>query len=312
MTDKHTTDRLDQWRPESAGLSMQADATEAGKLVRLADVVLWLIVAKELPRRVAVEKLCDALEAASTPPALFLAQDGAYAMPADDAAFGYYTEARLAEAREADAQQRRQEADPWRFNLPERQGGYAAARPSEDWQPLTVVRHLGRRDLSRVVPVLPGVPAALRLMRNHWMWSRWRAVSSDAEAFSHARLPGRAIAVRIADAARIWGWGAGASTVPASLFPLADWPALVAYRRANPGTSWADGNQLEVARAEHRVRGGSDSAPNPAALAAMAGELGVSRQALQAALFRSRKRPKPTKPEASPLPDADARHRRTG
>jgi hypothetical protein len=35
MTDKHTTDRLDQWRPESAGLSMQADATEAGKLVRL-------------------------------------------------------------------------------------------------------------------------------------------------------------------------------------------------------------------------------------------------------------------------------------
>jgi hypothetical protein len=232
MTDKHTTDRLDQWRPESAGLSMQADATEAGKLVRLADVVLWLIVAKELPRKVAVEKLCDALEAASTPPALFLAQDGAYAMPADDAAFGYYTEARLTEAREVDAQQRRQEADPWQFNLPEeRQGGYAAARPSEDWQPLTVVRHLGRRDLSKVVPVLPGVPAALRLMRNNWMWARRRAVSSDAEAFSHARLPGRAIAVRIADAARLWGWGAGASTVVASTDD--EWtPARMARRHA--------------------------------------------------------------------------------
>lgn len=249
MTDKHTTDRLDQWRPESAGLSMQADATEAGKLVRLADVVLWLIVAKELPRKVAVEKLCDALEAASTPPALFLAQDGAYAMPADDAAFGYYTEARLAEAREVDAQQRRREADPW---LPERQGGYAAARPSEDWQPLTgrnrrVVRHLGRRDLSKVVPVLPGVPAALRLMRNNWMWARRRAVSSDAEAFSHARLPGRAIAVRIADAARIWGWGAGASPVVASTDD--EWtPARIARRHAELKARGVTAPTKQVAR----------------------------------------------------------------
>ena len=311
MTDKHTTDRLDQWRPESAGLSMQADATEAGKLVRLADVVLWLIVAKELPRKVAVEKLCDALEAASTLPALFLAQDGAYAMPADDAAFGYYTEAKLAEAREADAQQRRREADPWRFNLSPRQGGYAAACPSEDWRPLTVVHHLGRRDLSKVVPTLPGVPAALRLMRNRWMWSRWRAVSSDAEAFSHARLPGRAIAVRIADAARIWGWGCDpAAEVSESMFPLADWPALVAYRLANPRVSWADGNQIEVGRAEFARRGATPGRKT-AVLEAMAGELGIFRQGLSDALFGERKR-KPSKPETSPLPSTEPRRRNAG
>ena len=79
MTDNDTANMRDQWRPEAAGMHMRADNTEAGKLVRLADVVLWLIEAKELPRKAAVAALCDALESASPAPALFGCRQGNYA-----------------------------------------------------------------------------------------------------------------------------------------------------------------------------------------------------------------------------------------
>ncbi len=79
MTDNDTANMRGQWRLEAAGMHMRADNTEAGKLVRLADVVLWLIEAKELPRKAAVAALCDALEAASPAPALFGCRQGNYA-----------------------------------------------------------------------------------------------------------------------------------------------------------------------------------------------------------------------------------------
>ena len=55
MTDRETTNTPGQWRLNSAGLFMRADGTEAGKLVRLADVAQWLIGARELPLSEAVE-----------------------------------------------------------------------------------------------------------------------------------------------------------------------------------------------------------------------------------------------------------------
>jgi len=80
-----------QWQAQSAGLSMRLDATDAGRLVRLADVALWLIESEGLPRAPAVERLADQLEAAQTAPALFLAQPGNYAqqIEGDAAMFGY-------------------------------------------------------------------------------------------------------------------------------------------------------------------------------------------------------------------------------
>lgn len=75
-------------------------------------------------------------------------------------------------------------------------------------------------------------------------------------------------------------------------FPLADWSALVAYRKANPGKDWGLGNQLDILRAEldRRMDGGKCES---AALAEMAGELGNgSRQSLKKALSGERMRAK--------------------
>ena len=78
----------------------------------------------------------------------------------------------------------------------------------------------------------------------------------------------------------------------ASVFPLADWPALVAYRKANKGKDWGLGNQLDILRTElaHRMKG--NKATETDALAAMAKEIGIGREGLRKPLKSSRKRAK--------------------
>ncbi len=198
-----------QWPQTSAGLHMRADATAAGRLVRLADVVLWLIESEGMPRIPAVHRLADELEAARFEPALFLVQAGDYAKQAegDDATFGYHTLqswAAVAIAQEIVADMRR---DPWRFGL---EGGLRL--PDSQVIARVAKAKVAQGELPRTHPpadlVSAGVPALLRLLRTCWTWDRWSGVTSDAEAFTHRRLPGRAVAVRLTDAARIWGYGA--------------------------------------------------------------------------------------------------------
>jgi len=76
-----------------------------------------------------------------------------------------------------------------------------------------------------------------------------------------------------------------AQKADASPFPLADWSALVAYRKANRGRDWGPGNQLVIAKAElgQRIAGGK--ATESDALEEMAKELGMrSREALRKVL----------------------------
>lgn len=106
-------------------------------------------------------------------------------------------------------------------------------------------------------------------------------------------------AIRMDVAHALWGWGtaAGIAVAASAPFPLADWPALVAYRKANPGKDWGLGNQLDILRTEleRRMRGGHGES---AALTEMAGELEKgSRQSLKKALSGERTRAK-KKPEA--------------
>ena len=251
-----------QWLQTSAGLHMRADATDAGRLVRLADVVLWLIESEGMPRIPAVRRLADELEAARFEPALFLVQAGDYAKQAEGAAaaFGYRTFqswAAEAIAQEIFADMRR---DPWRFNL---ESGLSLRLPDSK----AIARVAEARAAQGELPRNPqhpadlvnaGVPALLRLLRTCWTWGRWPGVTSDAEAFTHRRLPGRAVAVRLTDAARIWGYGADwlpdagavSGTKVATLDDLR--AALKSHPTSKP---WPD-EWVVLLRAEFSVRGG--------------------------------------------------------
>lgn len=295
-----------EWVKESAGLFMRADAEDSGRLVRLADVVLWLIDEKELPRIKAVELLADTLEAASYEPPLYLAQSGNYAMlvEGDAARFGYHTAESWAAEQVRDAelfQPISLTRDSWSF---ERHSSTE----------LAFNRAYAGNTVAKPEFVTHGVPALLRRIRESWTRKSRGPATTDEIFFAHPRLEARAVAVRIGDAAVIWGWGFGgdsAAVEPASPFPLADWKALIAYRDCEPRPSWADGNQLDVARAEFKKRGGEDSGKKTKVLKEMGEELKQTHQSLARALFGERKR-KANLKRASPMPTVETRKRNTG
>ena len=106
------------------------------------------------------------------------------------------------------------------------------------------------------------------------------------------------------------------AAAPASPFPLPDFAALVAFRKANTkgegkgkkGPSWALGNQIDVAKAElsRRISAGTTESE---ALNAMGRDLGIGgaepRTPLKKALYGERKRSNPIKTPA-PLPSVIA------
>ena len=70
------------WQPRTEHGVLRFDGTDAGRLVRLADLVAWLMVGRELPCKPAVEMVCTALE--SNPRAaasLYLLSVNGYAQP---------------------------------------------------------------------------------------------------------------------------------------------------------------------------------------------------------------------------------------
>ncbi len=72
----------DGWTLRTPFGMQRLDATDTGRLVRLADVVSWLMEApRELPCSVAVEKVCTSLEASGAVEWLCLLQESSYAKP---------------------------------------------------------------------------------------------------------------------------------------------------------------------------------------------------------------------------------------
>lgn len=91
----------------------------------------------------------------------------------------------------------------------------------------------------------------------------------------------------------ILAWLSATTAPVVSPFPLADFSALVGYRRAKKEANqaagkprknipWTDGNQLDVLRAEYERRGGGTGAAT-----LLANSLGISRQAVEAAIAKS-------------------------
>ena len=133
------------------------------------------------------------------------------------------------------------------------------------------------------------------------------AAYTDAVSLDSLQAVAAYLAVSELDAAEVWGWGSAAAhaddAAPVSPFPLADFEALVTYRKAQKAANvaagkphktipWTDGNQLDLLRGEYARLGG-----HPGAAVSIAKDLGTTRQAVLAALEKERKRK-----ASSPLP----------
>ena len=141
-----------------------------------------------------------------------------------------------------------------------------------------------------------------------WLGRVWGgAAYTDAVSLDNLQAVSAYLAVSELDAAEVWGWGSAAAhaddAAPVSSFPLADFKALVTYRKAQKAANvaagkphktipWTDGNQLDLLRGEYARLGG-----HPGAAVSIAKDLGTTRQAVVAALEKERKRKAP-----SPLP----------
>lgn len=155
-----------------------------------------------------------------------------------------------------------------------------------------------------------------------WLRGFWGNVNnSDAVTLDDwKRSVAARMAVSEADARRCWGWEAdaeaeGAAAEPASVFPLADWAALVAYRKANAkgdkGPDWSLGNQIDIGKGELKRRQDAGATESDA-LNAMGVDLGLKatsgRTVLKRALFGERKRGKAAQGQQSqPLPSTAVR-----
>lgn len=207
------------WCLYSAGLYMRADTTDAGRLVRLADVVRWVMYRGELPIVDSVESVCAVLESARPAPALFMAVEHLSASPvAPDNSFGFFTAETLARAK--------------RFVEPIARGESIPMHPIklEDHAP-SQFQIRGRVVTSRETaqealeylngevskPVQPGAPAAAQYMRDFWAIDGWGAYVTSRdwpgdETLDKRELKTCGLSVSVADAARVWGWGRAAES----------------------------------------------------------------------------------------------------
>lgn len=170
----------------------------------------------------------------------------------------------------------------WLYMVSE--GGYARLVSDDDSFELVLVSTV---DYPKTNPDNCGVRGALKHMRGYW------CEGSDSGKPWLGQHMVENLAVPLAKAQALWGCGSiPAVAAKVSPFPLADWAALVRYRKANPGSSWEPGHQIEIAKGELKRRT-LDGVGKVKALESMAGELGCARQTLQKSLFQERKRPAP-------------------
>lgn len=107
----------------------------------------------------------------------------------------------------------------------------------------------------------------------HWM--------TNPEGLADPQTTKSILSISMTKAAELWGYGLPAQSSPASVQPLT-WPALVAARNGKKGEPWTH-EALQLLASEKARRG-------PGAVASMAAELGVTVEAINGALRRTRKR----------------------
>lgn len=226
------------WVVDSPYGHLRCDATPAGRLVRLADVVLWLMGSpKELPRKAAIEAVCSAL----TPELyghLYMVRKADYAQPVGgDWMWGYQTDAQYRAGVEKQAQDHRQK----QFENDQRsawQGGFGTPRIG-----LSHARR-ARTGFSPSSPSVyvapaPGLPALIARIKNR-LTDPHRVPEKDSLRNPLEYLAGLAIPINQAYA--VWGYGVAVEALVTAAHTesndFSTWSGLVAFRKANPSAAW--------------------------------------------------------------------------
>lgn len=259
------------WEPHTRFGVQRFDPSEAGRLVRLATVLRWLEAAHELPRAVALDHLCDRIP----PNALqwcYQLQPTGYAVAVDPGClFGYVTAERREEMQKARQQKEQQ-------GVLRRNRGFVNNWDSQGptWRRVAV------KFLTELPEAAePGVPALAKRIRSLWSSSKLRRKSTRDVLDDPEAAPLVALAIRLDKAGELWGYGQAAQATPEPAQP-ATWPELVAARKSKSGEPWTP-EALQLLASEKAKRGAG-------AVASMAGELGVTAEAINGALRRTRKR----------------------
>lgn len=224
----------DGWLVGSPYGHLRCDNTPAGRLVRLADVVRWLIGSpKELPRSAAVEAVCNAL----TPEVyghLYQLKNGGYAEPvAADSMWWFQTDAAHHQGIEKKAQDQRQkqfEADrkgDWHSEFTNTRPSYAAmAGRAASHKPAG----------TNYIAPAPGLAALIARIKANWTQPPRKP---ELDPLIHKREWLAGLAIQLDTAHALWGYGLAKYTMT---FPASGQaPASVTWiERSNYGVHRAD------------------------------------------------------------------------
>lgn len=273
----------DGWALHSTWGYMGRDDTSTGRLLRLADLVRWLMNTKSLPRAEALELVCRAITPEVMPFIYLVSNKGERAeLVSPDSGFGYMTPQK-AEVSKQRAQQLASER-VWRSERQRAAGGFVMQTTS-----VRITQAGGGKPAQLVAP---GAIALVKRMKACWA-SPKLGRQSTCDSLDDPKSRIERVAILMTKAHELWGYGRlaqpqAAPEVDAHPAPLhlvqavsgADRPIktyadLKAFRLANPGAKWLDDMKVIMAK-EKESR---DAKPGAKRVAqAMADDLKVSRK----------------------------------
>lgn len=210
------------WELKSPFGFMAFDAGPASRLVRLAEILRWLEQIRSLPRKAALEVLCEAMPA-DVMTWLYSLRPNDYAQPVPEGStFGFNTAAQI-EAAKAKHRQELLQQDFENERASRYGGGWSVSG--------------GRVRTTWPEPTEPGRPALLKLIRCTWVHAK-RNRAATCDVLDDPRSSLTALAIPLDKAHAAWGYG---RTVASTATPAAQ----------EKGKKWTD-ERLRQLLADHQ------------------------------------------------------------
>ena len=194
----------ERWQQDSKLGFLGRDSTKAGRLVRVADLVRWVQSARGVPRALAVDLVCAAIQRDVMSSLYVLSNTAGYAEPVgNEDMYGWLT---CAQAKTKQAS----------INEGAKQSAYAAyvSRGGQDGIKLDAARAYGYSESPPPESYSePGWPALVKRMRADWTSPKLsirakRSTGVEVDSLDDERSPVARVAILVAKANELFGYGA--------------------------------------------------------------------------------------------------------